>query len=117
MITKFEVINPIPIRTKPYLNRRGELVIPNIATLNYKWYIEVARDNTVTNDREYYILFSTTKFDSNCVRLTKDYGRRYAVQLMGEFADFVYREINARGNVEAEYLYSEENLYDVWVIK
>lgn len=116
MITKFEVINPIPIRTKPYLNRRGELVIPNIATLNYKWYIEVARDNTVTGDREYYILFGTTKFDSNCVRLTKDYGRRYAVQLMGEFADFVHREVNTRANVEAEYLYSED-AYDVWEIK
>lgn len=116
MITKFEVINPLPIRTKPHLNRRGELVIPNIATLKYNWYLEVARDNVVTGDREYYILFGTTKFDSACIKLTKDYGRKYVIQIHGEFADFVHREINARANIDIEYLYSEDN-YDVWEIK
>ena len=116
MITKFEVINPLPIRTKPHLNRRGELVIPNIATLKYNWYLEVARDNVVTGDREYYILFGTTKFDSACIKLTKDYGRKYVIQLHGEFADFVHREISARANIDIEYLYSED-AYDVWEIK
>ena len=116
MITKFEVINPLPIRTKPHLNRRGELVIPNIATLKYNWYLEVARDNVVTGDREYYILFGTTKFDSACIKLTKDYGRKYVIQLHGEFADFVHREINARANIDIKYIYSED-AYDVWEIK
>ena len=116
MLVKYEVINPLPIRTKPHLNRRGELVIPNIATLKYNWYLEVARDNVVTGDREYYILFSITKFDPSCIKLTKDYGRKYVIQLHGEFADFVHREINTRANVDIDYLYSEDN-YDVWEIK
>lgn len=117
MLAKYEVINPLPIRTKPHLNRRGELVIPDIATLKYAWYLEAARDNVVTGDREYYILFGATKFDPSCIKLTKDYGRRYVVQLHGEFADFVHKEINARANVDVEYICSEENLYDVWIIK
>ena len=116
MLAKYEIVNPLPIRTKPHLNRRGELVIPNIATLKYNWYLEVARDNVVTGDREYYILFSTDKFDSSCIKLTKDYGCKYVIQLHGEFADFVHREINTRANVDIDYLYSEDN-YDVWEIK
>jgi hypothetical protein len=116
MITQFEIVNPIPIRTKPHLNRRGELVIPNIATQHYNWYLEVAKDNTITFDREYYILFGHNKFDHNCIKLYKDYGRRFVVNLHGEIADFVHREIIARGNVDVNYLYSEDE-FDVWQIE
>lgn len=118
MITKFQVVNPIPIRTKPHLNRRGELVIPNIATMYYKWYVVVARDNTITGDREYFILFGHEKFDENCVRLYKDYSRQYAIKLQyGEFSDFINKEIATRGNVDIAYLYSEGLDYDVWTVR
>lgn len=116
MIAKYEVINPIIIRNKPYLNYRGELVIPNIASQRYKWYIEVARNNVITNDREYYILFSQHKFDYNCVKLTKDYGGRYVIRPHGEFADYITKEINIRGNVNIEFVECEQD-YDTWEIK
>lgn len=116
MIYKYEILNPIPIITKPHLNRRDELVIPSISKANYKWYIIGAQYNPTTNDREYYILFSNIKFDYNCIKLTKDYGRRYAITINGEFADYVYREINSRGNVNIDYLCSEDD-FDVYIVK
>lgn len=117
MITKFEVINPVPIRTKPFYNKRGNLVIPNIATAGYKWYLEAARNNPRIGDREYFLLFSDTKFDNSCVRIIKDYVGRPCINPSGEFAKFIDREINARANVDIEYLYSEDNLYDVWQVR
>ena len=116
MIYKYEIVNPIPIITKPHLNRRDELVIPCISKANYKWYIIVAQYNTYTNDREYYILFSNIKFDENCIKLTKDYGRRYIINLYGEFSDYIHKEIKFRSNIEIEYSHTEED-YDVYIVK
>lgn len=116
MIAKYQVINPIPIRTKPYFNHRGQLVIPNINPLQYKWYLEVARDNTITNDREYFLLFSTIKFDYNCCKVFKDFGGRSVIIPHGEFADYLNKEISARANVDVEYLESEDD-YDVYIVK
>lgn len=116
MITKYEIINPIPIRTKPYLNKRGQLVIPNIYMQHYKWYIEVARYNPIIRDKEYYVLFGYTKFDINCVKLFKDYAGNYAIELRGEFGDFINKEIATRANVDIEYMYSEDD-FDVFKIE
>lgn len=116
MIAKYQVINPIPIRTKPYFNHRRQLVIPNINPLQYKWYLEVARDNTITNDREYFLLFSTIKFDYNCCKVFKDFGGRSVIIPHGEFADYLNKEISVRANVDVEYLESEGD-YDVYIVK
>lgn len=116
MIAKFEVLNPIPDKTKAHYNKRGELVIPNIATCNYRWYMEVARNNLVRGDREYFILFGITKFDNNCVKLLRDYTQHFVVTLEGEFGDFVRKELAARGNVNVTYLYSEDT-FDVWLVE
>ena len=116
MINKFEIINPTIDKSKPYLNRRKELVIPHLTNYKYKWYLEVARDNVITGDRDYFILFSKNKFDDNCLKIIKDYGCRTAIMPIGELAIYIYREIKNRANIEINYLYSEDN-FDVFEVK
>lgn len=116
MITKFEVIQRNIDKHKPHFNRRGELVISAINNHNYKWYVSAARNNTNTNDREYFILFGNTKFDLNCYKLTRDYSNNCVICPVNELSEFVNREIKDRGSIEIEYLYSEDD-YDVWQLK
>lgn len=113
MITKYEVLNPITKRNKPYYNTKGLLVVPNVFSKHYKWYVEVARTNPITADRNYFILFSTERFDDNCIKVSKDSSKRPCIELHRELKDYVDREIHARGNVELEYIESETE-YDVW---
>ena len=115
MINKYEVINPVIDYNKPYLNKRNELVIPCIKDYGYKWYLEVARNNSI-DEREYYLLFSNIEFDKSCVKLTKDYNKRYAILPRGEFADFVYSELQNRANLEMDF-YQNEMIYDSWRIR
>lgn len=115
MIAKYELINPMPIKDKPYLNSTNKLVIPNIKS-NYKWYLEVARNKETTLEREYFILFSSEKFDEHCRKVLLDGGKRPCIVINGELKKYITEEISIRGNVEVEYVESEDT-YDTWQVK
>lgn len=114
MIYKYEIITPISNKNKPYYSSRKELVIPNI-NYAYKWFIPVSRNNEHTFDKEYFILFSTDKFDTQCRKTSTDNGGRFCINITGDIKDFIDNEIKIRGNIDIEYLESE-GLYDVWKI-
>lgn len=111
-IVKYEVINPVVNYKKPFLNSKGFLVIPHIGG-RYKYYVECARNNPFNYEREYYVMLSNIKFDSNCRRCkTNSYGQ-LTIKLRGELYDFAVAECNTRGNVKFEYMETEEG-YDVF---
>ena len=73
-VYEYEVLNQRTSNVK-YLKDRQTLLI-KIKTHPYKWYLEVRDYNMETQEYNYYILFSATKFDENCKRITfDDYGR------------------------------------------
>lgn len=114
MIFQYEVINPKTVKTLPHYNKRGEFIIPNIHA-NYKYYIEAARYNNITLNREYYFLFSKEKFDAHCRQCrVDDYGRLH-LRTHGEIDTYIRNENITRGNVNVEYLESDDT-YDVYII-
>lgn len=112
-ILKYKLINPVVDNKKPHVNNHGAFVIPNIRRL-YTNYVEV-KNYTETNGYEYYLLLGTSKFDSNCRRCRVDDYARLIVTLHGELKDYVINECNERGNVEFNYVCTEDE-YDVWEI-
>lgn len=113
MIYNYEILNPVPIKGKPGYNNKGDFIVPNIKT-SYRWYLEAARNNLETCDREYFLLFGDTKFDYSCKRIFWSNGKAN-VAISGEFKDFVDKEIKYRGGVELEYYESEQD-FDSWRI-
>lgn len=111
MIYNYEILNPLPVKDKPRYSSKGELLVPNIKS-SYKWYLEAARNNTKTCDREYFLLFGDTKFNHSCKRIY-NYGGIASLYITGEFKDFVDREISSRGNIEVEFVECEDD-FDVW---
>ena len=66
---KYDILNPVKDNKRPFFDeKKGLFYIPINA--NYRYYIEAAITNQDTGGREYYLLFSTNKFDDNC-RLCK----------------------------------------------
>lgn len=113
-ILKYEIINPITNRKKPHIDKYGAFIIPAIKK-NYKYYIEVKRYNTTTLCYEYFIILSIIKFDSQCKKCrVDDYGRLKLI-VHGDIKDYIVNEINNRGNVEFNYMESEQE-YDVWQV-
>lgn len=111
-IYKYEVLNPLTNNKKPFIDKRGFLIIPFIHK-KYKYYIETARNNN--SERNYYVLLSDNKFNDNCRKCTvDDYGRLKLI-LRGELKEYVNTEIKYRGNINFEYVESEES-YDVFEI-
>lgn len=112
MINNYEILNPVTNNKEPYINKRGELVIPNIKR-NYNYYIECARNTNY--GRDYFILVGKDKFDRNCRKCNVDIYGRLKIRIKGEFKDYIECEIKYRGNVNYEYIESEQ-LYDIFKV-
>lgn len=114
-IYNYEIINPVTNIKKPFYDFKRKLLFFPIAGNNYRYYIEAARNNENSFTREYYILLSRKKFNNNCrICHTDNYGR-CQIRVKGEIKDYIIQEIKHRGNVEIEYVESEED-YDVFVV-
>ena len=114
MIFKYEVIDPPTNYKKPHLNKDGALIIPNIIK-NYSYYVEASLINNNIIGREYYLLLSATKFDECCRKCRVDTWGRLRLNLHGDLLAYVKSEIKRRGNVNVDYLETEDN-YDVYKI-
>lgn len=114
MIFQYEVINPKTIKTLPHYNKRGEFIIPNSRT-DYKYYVEAARYNNITLNREYFFLFSSIEFDEHCRKCKVDEYGRLHLRTHGEIDSYIKNECKTRGNVNVKYLESTDT-YDVYII-
>lgn len=114
MIYKYEIISPVIDRKKPHVDKTGAFIVPDIK-YPYRYYVEVRRYNNSIFSYEYFVLLSTIKFDNNCRKCIVDNYGRLKVRLCREIKDFVNNEIAVRGNVDFEYIESED-IYDVFQI-
>lgn len=111
-ILQYELVAPITNRKKPHIDNRGAFIIPDIQKL-YTHYIEVKRYNPKQLCYEYFLLLGTTKFDEQCRTCRVDnYGRLKLIP-HGDIKEYITNEIKSRGNINVEYLFSEES-YDIW---
>lgn len=113
-IYKYEIISPMTIRTKPFIDSRGKFVIPNI-NKQYKWYLEANRYNPVTLYKEYFVLISETQFNEHCRKCKVDNKGRLILDIHGEVEDYIKSEAKVRGNVNFDY-YESTDYYDVFII-
>ena len=114
-IFKYEVLNPV-INTKSLFfdNKSGLFCFP-LKGIKYKYYVECAVTNQHTGGREYYILLSNKKFDSNCRLCHIDNYGRCQIKVRGEMKEYIISETSWRGNIEVEYIESSDD-YDVFAI-
>lgn len=114
MIYKYEIIAPITNRKNPYIDSKDFFIVPDFKKI-YRYYIEVKRYNLATLNYEYFLLLSDTKFDIQCRKCRVDDYCRLKVKLHGDIKDYTIKEVASRGNVEFNYIESEQD-YDVWQI-
>ncbi len=114
MIVKYEVVNPVTNRKRPYLDNKDYLIVPN-AIKDYKYYIECRQYNPKDLCYNYYLLLGVEKFDENCRKCNVDDYCRLKCKLHGETLNFIKAQYLANGNNVCNYLESEDN-YDVFII-
>lgn len=114
-IYNYEILNPVISSKKPFYDTKRKLLFFPVNGSNYRYYVEVARNNKDTFAREYYVLLSNRKFDDNCRICHVDNYGRCQINLRGEIKDYVIQETKRRGNIEIEYVESERD-YDVFAI-
>lgn len=112
-IIKYEVINPVIDSNKAFYDTKKQLLFIPVKT-NYRYYVECALNNEF-GGRDYYILLSRNKFDDNCRLCKTDQYGRCQIKLRGEIQSYVEEETKYRGNIEVEYVESEDN-YDIFNI-
>lgn len=114
-IFKYEVLNPVVNTKSPFFdNKRGLFCFP-LKGITYKYYVECAVNNQHTGGREYYILLSNKKFDSNCRLCHIDNYGRCQIKVRGEMKEYIVSETNWRGNIEVQYVESSDD-YDVFAV-
>lgn len=111
-ITKYNVLNPSINRKQPYYDVNKELFLFPVKS-KYRYFVEASRFNREKNINEYYLLLGSVKFDDNC-RLCEvnEYGK-CKVKLKGEIKEYVMNECSERGNIECNYIETEDD-YDVF---
>lgn len=114
-IYNYEILNPVISPKRPFYDIKRKLLFFPANGSNYRYYIEVARNNKDTFAREYYVLLSNRKFDDNCRICRVDNYGRCQINLRGEIKDYVIQETKRRGNIEIEYVESERD-YGVFAI-
>lgn len=113
-ILKYEILNPAKSNKKAfYDNKKNLLYIP--IKNNYRYYVECALTNEYNGSREYYILLGKAKFDDNCRLCNTDQYGRCRIKLNGELKEYIIEESKNRGNVDVEYVESDEH-YDVFSV-
>lgn len=113
-VYKYEIINPITNRKKPYIDDKGYLIVPAIGK-QYKYFIECSRFNPNKYDKEYFIILTIEKFSNQCKRCRVDDYGRLKLFPRGEIKEIFEQQMKTSGNVNFEYLESED-LYDVFNI-
>lgn len=111
-IYKYEIINPIVDKQRPFLNRDGLFYVPLKGT-NYKYFLECTRFNPIYKNKEYFILFGKDKFNINCRKCSIDMYGRYKLNLKGEIKTYIDIEANYNTNIDINYVESETE-YDVF---
>lgn len=102
-------------RRKPRVDARGFFIVPT-PNMKYRYYC-IAKDyNNFGTDFDYLLLISDTKFDNRCHKCNIDMWGRLKFRIAGELRNYCAKECAERGNIDMEYLYSE-NGYDVFEIK
>lgn len=115
MIYKYEVINPITNKQKPFLNKNKILVIPK-PNRKYKYFVEAIFQKPNGGEKNYVLLLGINKFDEQCKKCSIDDYNRLKIRVGGELLKYLIDENNAHGNINIEYLESEDT-YDVYEIK
>lgn len=114
-IYNYNIINPKTNKKKPFLDRRGFFIVPNINKI-YNYYIEASKYNPITGDNDYYLLLSTYEFDEQCKRCRVDDYGRLKVFVTGDIKNYIVQEMNNRGNVKFDYIETIDD-YDVYIIE
>lgn len=113
-ITKYNVLNPKSDRKKPYYDISKDIFYFPVKT-KYRYFVEASQFNLEKNVTEYFLLLGTTKFDENCRLCEVDGYGKCKIKLKGEIKDYVKSECTERGNIECNYIETEDN-YDVFRI-
>lgn len=113
-IFQYEIINPVTDKNKPYYNDKIGLIVPHINKL-YRYFVECARYNQQTFEREYFILLGVKQFNPNCRKCKVDDYGRLKIPIKGELKINVIAECRDRGNVQIEYIESTD-CYDIFQI-
>lgn len=111
-IFKYEVLNPVKNNKKPFYDDKKNLLYIPIKH-NYRYYIECALINEYNGNREYYLLLSKIKWDTNCRLCNTDQYGRCKIKLNGELKNYIIEESKNRGNIDITYVESEEH-YDIF---
>lgn len=115
MIYKYEVTNPVVSSKKPHVDAHGVFIIPNIKRM-YKYFVEAVSKDPDTYVETNVLLLSETKFDENCRRCRVDDYGRLKINIGDKLRNYITRECKSRGNVNVDYLESEDN-YDVYLVE
>lgn len=115
MLYKYEILNPVIDTKKPHVDTHGVFIIPKIRR-NYKYFIEAISRDPNTQEKSFVLIFSLTKFCEQCKRCRVDNYGRLKVPIAGDLREYVVQECKSRGNVQVEYVESEE-VYDVYSVE
>lgn len=110
-IIKYEVINPISDKTRPFY-KDGVLYIP--IHERYKFIVET-RQIDEYGYTTYYLLLSKTKFSQHCRPCQTDGYGRVKFRPKGEMKDFIVTTCKKEGNINIEYIESGDE-YDVFML-
>lgn len=113
-IYNYEILNKVLNKKNPWFDPNKNIIyIPN-PKIKYKYYLECAL-NIKNCGRQYFILFSTNKFNSNCKNCNIDGYGRLKISIKGEILNIIKNEISSIKNIDIEYQESTE-FYDVFCI-
>lgn len=114
-IVKYNVIDPAIDKHKPYYDVKKKLFIFPVKQ-RYSYFVQAYQINSVTNIKEYLLLLGKEKFDESCRRCQVNQYGKCNMRITDEFLEYVKGECAERGNIEIEYLESENN-YDVYIVR
>lgn len=113
-ILKYNILDPAIDKHKPYYDEKSK-TFKFHSQQRYNYFLQAYQINPTNNLKEYLLLLGKDKFDEGCRKCnTNQYGQ-CSVKLTGEFEKYVVTECKERGNIEVEYLSTEEG-YNVYLV-
>lgn len=115
-ILNYEIVNPVIDSNSPHYDTKfGQFVVPIKDGTNYKYVLECALYDDKIDNKRFYLLFGTNKFDENAKRCYMTHKRQYTINVLGEFKFYLEQENKCRSNFEMN-LIKQEDDYDVYEI-
>ena len=108
MIAKYNIINPISNRKKPYYDFKLNYFIFPVKR-KYKYFVEAANYDSQRGITQYYLILSDIAFDDNCRVCETNMYNKCKVKLLGEIKDYVINECKDRGNIIVDYVETIDN--------